>query len=183
MPNDFYPLLLGALCPDDRDEAIRRYLLLHQKLEGFFRLRGMYDPATDADETFDRVEEKLAKGYDIPDITRFSLGVARNIVRERLRNRKREEGAWLELLGYSQDKSTAAAVEKIANLMMPCFRQLPNEDQRLLIDYCNVSPQKRAEHRGKLAEALNLSISALRIRVTRLRRRLQDCVKARSKKQ
>lgn len=183
MPNNFYPLLLGALCPDDPDEAIRRYMVLHKKLEGFFRLSGLYDPVTETDETCDRVEEKLAKGYDIPDVTRFCMGVARNIVHERRRKRQREESAWLELIGYSQDKSTAEAVEKITNLMKPCFEQLPQEDQKLLIDYCNVSPQERAEHRRKLAEALNLSISALRIRVTRLRRRLQDCVKGRSKKQ
>ena len=183
MPNNFYPLLLSALCPDDPDEAIRRYRVLHQKLEGFFRLRGMYDPLTDADETCDRAEEKLEKGYDIPDITRFCLGVAKNIVHERLRNRKREEGAWLELIGYSQDKSTEAAVEKIMNLMKPCFEELPRDDQELLIEYCQVSPQERAERRRKLADDLKLSIAALRIRVTRLRRHLQDCVKRLSKKQ
>lgn len=183
MPNNFYPLLLRALCPDDPDEAIRRYQVLHQKLEGFFRLRGMYDPVTDADETCDRAEEKLGKGFNIPDITRFCMGVAKNIVHERLRNRKREEWAWLELIGYSQDKSTAAVVEKIMNLMKPCFEELPEDDQELLIEYCKVSPRERAQHRCTLAENLKLSIAALRIRVTRLRRRLQDCVKRLSKKQ
>ena len=183
MPNNFYPFLLNALCPDDPDEAIRRFLLLHQKLESFFRLNGMYDPPTDADDTCDRAEEKLANGYDIPDITRFCMGIARNIVRERRRNRKREEWAWLELLGYSQDKSNEAVVEKIMNLMKPCFEELPTDDQVLLIEYCNVSPQERAEVRHKLADRLNLSIAALRIKVTRLRRRLQECVKRRGKNQ
>ena len=177
MPNNFHPLLLRALCPEDSDEAIRRYRLLRKKLEDFFRFKGMYDPVTDADDTCNRAEEKLAKGSDIPDITKFCLGIARNIVYEHLRNKKREEWAFLNFLEYSQDKSTEETVAKIKNLMKPCFEQLSTEDQELLIKYCKVPPGvDRAEHRLKLADSLNLSISALRIRVARLRRRLADCM-------
>lgn len=183
MPNSFHPCLLHALCPDDPDEAGRLYLRLHQKLEGFFRLKGMYDPVTDADDTFDRAEEKLAKGHDIPDIKKFCMGIARNIIHERVRNRKREESAFLNFLEYSHDKSTEAAVEKIRNLMKPCFEQLPDDDRDLLMSYCKVPPGVDCpEHRRQLAVRRKLSISALRIQVARLRRRLENCVKALSKK-
>lgn len=183
MPNNFHPLLLGALCPDDPDEAIRLYLLLHQKLEGFFRLKGMYDPATDADETFDRAEDKLAQGHYVPNVSKFCMGIAKNIVYERLRNKKREESAFLKFLEYTHDKSTESIVDKIMNLMKPCFEQLPEEDQNLLTSYCKVPPGvDRAAHRRKLATSLDSSISALRIRVTRLRRGLANCAKTLSKK-
>jgi hypothetical protein len=183
MPNNFHPLLLGALCPDDPDEAIRLYLLLHQKLEGFFRLKGMYDPVTDADETYDRAEEKLAKGNYVPNISKFCMGIAKNIVYERLRNKKREESAFLKFLEYSHDKSTESIVDKITKLMKPCFEQLPEDDRNLLISYCKVPPgMDRAEHRRQLAARLKSSIAALRIRVTRLRRGLENCVKGLSNK-
>ena len=178
----FHPLLLRALCPDDRDEAIRLYLLLQKKLENYFCLNGMSDPATDADETFKRAEEKLAKGLDIPDVKKFSMGIARNVVHERRRQRQHEESAFLNFLDYSQDKSTESLVDKIMNLMKPCFEELPEDDQNLLISYCKVPPGvDRAEHRRQLALSRNSSISALRIRITRLRRDLEDCVKGRSK--
>lgn len=183
MPDKFYPFLLNALSPDDPDEALRRYLILHQKLEGFFRLRGMSDPVTDADETCDRAEEKLAKGYNIPDITRFCVGIARNIVHERLRAQKREEAAFQHFIEHCLDRSTQAEVDRIMKLMKPCWEKLPQDDQTLLIEYCKVPPGvDRAEHRRQLAAKRNSSISALRIRVARLRRGLEDCMRDLGKK-
>lgn len=179
----FFAALLKFLCPDDPDEANRRYLRLHQKLAGYFRLKGMYDPVNDADDALDRAGEKIAKGQEIPDIDRFCMGIARNIVHERMRYKKREESAFLKFLDDSQDNSTEALVDKITNLMKPCFERLPQDDQNVLTSYCKVPPGiDRAEHRRRLAESLKLSISALRIRVTRLRRGLANCVKALSKK-
>lgn len=179
----FFASLLTFLCPDDPDEASRRYLRLHQKLAGYFRLKGMYDPVNDADDALDRAAEKIVKGQDIPDIDRFCMGIARNIIHERLRHKKREESAFLKFLDNVQDNSAEALVDRITNLMKPCFEQLPQDDRNLLTSYCKVPPGvDRAEHRRKLAASLQSTISALRIRVTRLRRGLENCVRALSKK-
>ena len=179
----FFASLLTFLCPDDPDEASRRYLRLHQKLEGYFRLKGMYDPVNDADDALDRAGQKIAKGLQIPEIDKFCMGIARNIVHERLRHKKREESAFLKFLENNQDNSTEALVDRITNLMKPCFEQLPQDDRNLLTSYCKVPPgSDRAEHRRQLAATLESTISALRIRVTRLRRGLENCVKALSKR-
>ena len=179
----FFASLLTFLCPADPDEASRRYLRLHQKLAGYFRLKGMYDPVNDADDALERAGEKILNGHQIPDIDRFCLGIARNIVHERLRSKKREESAFLKFLDYTQDNSTEALVDRITNLMKPCFEQLPQEDQHLLTSYCKVpAGVDHAEHRRQLAASLKSTIAALRIRVTRLRRGLENCVKALSKK-
>jgi DNA-directed RNA polymerase specialized sigma24 family protein len=181
--NEFFASLLTFLCPEDRDEASKRYLRLHQKLTGYFRLKGMYDPVNDADDALDRAAEKIVKGHQIPDIDKFCIGIARNIVHERLRHKKREESAFLKFLDHSQDNSTETLVDRITNLMRPCFEQLPQEDRDLLTSYCQVPRGvDRAEHRRQLAARLKSTISALRIRVTRLRRGLENCVKALSKK-
>jgi hypothetical protein len=175
--------LLTFLCPEDPDEANRRYMRLHQKLAGYFRLRGMLDPSNDADDALDRAGKNIVKGVSIPDIDRFCIGIARNIVLERLRQRRREESAFLQFLNHSQDNSTEAMVDRITNLMKPCFEKLDADDQDLLKSYCWVpAGVDRAEHRRQLAERLQLKIEALRIRVTRLRRGLENCVKALSKK-
>lgn len=179
----FFASLLTFLCQDDPDEASRRYLRLHQKLTGYFRLKGMFDPVNDADDTLDRAAEKIVKGQEIPDIDRFCIGIARNVVLERLRAKKREESAFLKFLANNQDNSTEALLDRITNLMKPCFEQLPKDDRDLLTSYCQVpSGVDRAEHRRQLAHNLKSTIAALRIRVTRLRRGLENCVKALSKK-
>jgi hypothetical protein len=181
--SQFFASLLRFLCPEDPDEASRRYLRLHQKLEGYFRLKGMFDPINDADDALDRAAEKIVKGQAIPDIDKFCMGIARNIVHERLRHKKREESAFLKFLDNSRDNSTEALVDRITSLMRPCFEQLPQDDKNLLTSYCKVPPGvERAEHRRQLAASLKSTISALRIRVTRLRRGLENCVKALSKK-
>ena len=181
--SQFFASLLTFLCPEDMDEASNRYLRLHQKLAGYFRLKGMYDPVNDADDALDRAAEKIVKGQNIPDIDRFCMGIARNIVHERLRHKKREESAFLKFLDHSQDNTTETLVDRITNLMRPCFEQLPQDDRNLLRSYCQVPPgMDRAEHRRQLAASLKSTISALRIRVTRLRRGLENCVKALSKK-
>jgi DNA-directed RNA polymerase specialized sigma24 family protein len=181
--NDPFTALLVFLCPDDPDEANRRYLRLHLKLEGYFRLRGMSDPVNDADETFERASKKIVAGVGIPDIDKFCMGIARNIVLERIRERKREESAFVRFLENSHDNSTEILVDRIMNLMKPCFERLPPEDQDLLHSYCKVpAGHSQAEHRRKLAESLRSTIAALRIKVTRLRRSLEECVKALSKK-
>jgi hypothetical protein len=181
--NDPFTALLGFLCPDDPDEANRRYLRLHLRLEGYFRLRGMFDPVNDADETFERAGKKILDGIGIPDIDKFCMGIARNIVLERIREKKREESAFLQFLEHSQDDTTEILVDRIMNLMKPCFEQLPREDRDLLHSYCKIpAGDSQAEHRRKLANSLKSTIAALRIKVTRLRRALEDCVKALSKK-
>jgi DNA-directed RNA polymerase specialized sigma24 family protein len=178
-----FAALLEALCPGDPEEGTRRYLRLHQKLAGYFRLRGTSDPGRDADDTLDRAGQKIIEGGDIPEVDRFCFGIARNIILERGRDKKKEESAYLEYLDRSHDNSTEVLVDQIMNLMKPCFERLPEDDRDLLTSYCKVPlGSSRAEHRRKLAKSLKSSISALRIRVTRLRRALEDCVKALRKK-
>ena len=177
---DPFTAFLEFLCPEDPDEANRRYLRIHAKLAGYFRWRGMADPLGDADEVIKRAGKKILKRVPIPDIDRFCLGIARNVVQERLRNRQNEESAFKQFLENCQTDQTD--VEKIMSLMERCFEKLPAKDRELLIDYCTIPEGlSRAEHRRQLAEKRNTTIQTLRIRITRLRRKLDDCVKGGSK--
>ena len=175
-----FSALLAFLCPEDPDEANMHYLRLHQKLAGYFRLNGMSDPIADADDALDRAGKKILEGVLIPDIDRFCMGIARNIVLERLRNRRRETSAFLHFIEHSQNDNSL--LDRITKLMKPCFEKLPAEDRDLLHSYCKVpAGVSRAEHRRQLAERLKSTIAALRIRVNRLRRALEECVKLLSK--
>jgi hypothetical protein len=175
-----FTALLAFLSTEDPNEAHNHYLRLHQKLAGYFRLKGMADPVTDADDALDRAGKKILEGVPIPDIDRFCMGIARNVVLERSRNKRREESAFLHFFEHSQNDN--ALIDRITNLMKPCFESLEPDDRDVLNSYCKVPAGKsRAEHRRALAESLKSTIAALRIRVTRLRRELENCVKALSK--
>lgn len=177
-----FTILLKFLGPDDPDDGGRRYLLLHQKLEGYFRLRGVADPVQCADEVLDRAGRRIAEGAEVPDIDKFCLGIARFIIKEQWRIDTRESQAFLQFL--KQNESVSEADLNRFSLMRSCFDQLPVNDRELLNSYCATARGRaRAEHRRKLAEGRQLSVSALRIRVTRLRRGLDDCVREMSRSQ
>ena len=70
-------------------------------------------------------------------------------------------------------------LERIYHILKPCFEQLAVEEQNLLLAYCQVARGRaRAEHRRQLAESMKTTMLALRMRVTRLRTNLANCVKS-----
>lgn len=164
----------------DAEEAHGRYLRLQKKLVGFFRLRGVSDPASAADETLDRAAYRIFEGATVPDPERFCVGVARNIVKERLRREQREHTAFVSFLEDRPD-SADGEVERIQHILKPCFEQLADKDQKLMLAYCQVpGGRARAEHRRRVALEMGMTMMALRMRVTRLRSVLDECVRLRA---
>lgn len=163
----------------DTEVACLRYTRLHEKLVGFFSLKGISDPVNAADETIDRAMLKISSGTPVPDVDKYCLGIARNITKERFRRTQRENLAFTKFI-EDLNNSSAEEVERINRILKPCFEQLTVEDQNLLLAYCQViRGRARAEHRRQLAETMMTTVLALRMRVTRLRTSLTECVKNR----
>ena len=162
------------LCAEDPNEAGRLYVRLYQKLSGYFQFRGVADPTAAADEVLDRAARRIAEGAEVPDIDKFCLGIARFIVKEGWRTTTRESAAFLEFLErHDRDDQTHGF-----SLMRKCFEQLSQDDRELLNAYCATpSGRARARYRLQLAEQLKLTVTAVRVRVTRLRKGLDECVK------
>ncbi|HEX8748792.1 MAG TPA: hypothetical protein VF717_16585 [Pyrinomonadaceae bacterium] len=167
---------LKFLSPDE-ETAARTYTRMHEKLVGFFNLKGISDPVSAADETIDRAVIKIEAGTTVSDVQKYCSGIARNIARERLRLAARETSAFHNFIENLENNSDEQ-VERIYNLLKPCFEQLSVEEQRLLMAYCQIiQGRARAEHRRQLATDMQTTVLALRMRVTRLRNNLSDCVK------
>jgi hypothetical protein len=133
-----------------------------------------------ADETIDRAALKISAGTPVPDAGRYCMGIARNIAKERYRREQRESSTFLAFIENLANTSNEQ-VERIYNILKPCFEELTVEEQNLLVAYCQVTQGRaRAEHRRRLAETMKTTMLALRMRVTRLRSILTDCVKNRS---
>ncbi|HZI19372.1 MAG TPA: hypothetical protein VEY09_12330 [Pyrinomonadaceae bacterium] len=178
MSPEAFAHFLRALSPD-AEEAARRYTSLQRKLAGFFALKGVSDTTDAANETLDRAARKIFEGAPVPDVDRFCIGIARNIVKERLRRGQREHEAFVTFLETLPDSSEE--IERIRLVLMPCFEQLAEDEKQLLVDYCQVARGRaRAEHRRWLASEMKTTVLALRMRVTRLRGALADCVRLRA---
>lgn len=178
---DVFAQFLKFLSPDN-EKAGHIYNRLRERLSGFFRLKGISDPDSAAHETLDRAALKISSGTPVPDVNRYCFGIARNIVREKLRFEQRETTSFHEFI-KDLNNSSDEQVERIYLILKPCFEQLSVEDQKLLISYCqDIQGRARAEHRRMLAEAMMTTVLALRMRVTRLRNSLSDCVRKRSER-
>lgn len=172
--------LLSTLSPDD-EEAGRRYNSLHAKLVGFFKMKSVPDPKSAADEVLDRAGRRISEGALVTDVTGYCVGIARNVAKELLRKARRESSALLKFTG-DVNECFAEEVERINRLLKPCFEQMTTAEQQLLRAYCYISRGRaRAEHRRRLADEMKTTQKALRIRITRLRHKLWECVRNRSK--
>lgn len=178
--------LLGFLGPD-RAAAAREYERVRERLIRLFEWRGTAGAEELADETLDRVARKLTEGLEIEsdDPFRYFRGVASKIFHETVRRVQRAHAS-LELA--SRDPSSHLAPEPPADedpavpgrrmeCLRKCLEQLSEQSRRLILDYHGHEPGSRIPVRIGLARRLGIEPPALRLRVHRVRQRLEQCTR------
>ena len=174
-----YSLLLQALSSDERTADLA-YSKLRNSLVRFFDLKGDLDGERSADETLDRVSAKLSADVSIENLTKYSFGVARLVFLENVRKVQSEEKA---LKSYELENSRHTVDDEADGFskMRDCFGQLARPDRELLYKYfADLHRSELDEERRKLADSLSVSQNNLRLRIFRLRRRLENCVRTKS---
>jgi DNA-directed RNA polymerase specialized sigma24 family protein len=168
--------LLDAL-GTDRERAAVEYRQLHARVTGLLRWWGSPWPDELADETLDRVARKLQEGTEIApgSLGAFTRGVARLVFYESTRSPRHQEAplpAELEpdaLTDESENERSLACLDQ-------CLSQLPGPDRECVLGYYDPGHEKSIDARRRLASALGISPTALRIRAFRIRERLESCV-------
>ena len=176
--------LLTRLDPD-RDEAARRYELLRSKLIRLFEWRGSAIAEELADETLDRVASKLWAGVEIEaaDPYRYVCGVAYRVFQEQVRKNAQLRELQREYQRHAARKQLMAldadqdAEDRRMSCMIRCLEELPTGDRQLILRYHEGEKSARIRNRSTLAQELRLPINALRIRVHRIRRRVEQCTR------
>lgn len=155
------------------------YEATHSRLIDFFRWRGLRDPETYADRTLDRVARKLEEGEQprADEPLRYVLGVARFIYLEGTKAETKSR----TVLEDELPRMTEAAKEgpEDTSDLEACLGSLHDNERRILLVYHKGEGQTRIRGRKALAEELGVQPNALRIRVHRLRQRMETCVKNR----
>jgi RNA polymerase sigma factor (sigma-70 family) len=180
---DSFEALLRLLHPD-RERAGEKYEQLRRKLIKFFEWNSCLPPEDLADETFRRLEQKVAK-EEIRDVIGFAWGIAKN-----LRQEARKTGGRTVQIGdvqgggtprpdpHQSERAIAEHMqqERRFECLQLCLRRLPESDRRLFLSYHNVKGES-LRYRQELANRLGLSLGALRVRVNRLRNQLEESVR------
>lgn len=173
-----YRQLLTMLDPDDPARAARAYDRIRRRLVRLFEWRGARFPEDLADETVSRVSRRLAEGVEIrsEDPFRYFCGVAHMVFKEELREaRKWQEGELVEQTGI--DPRTDEPEDERMVILQECMGALPDDHQSLILDYHEGEKRRRIENRRKIADRLGIPLNALRIRIHRIRGKLEKCVR------
>ena len=170
--------LLAAL-DEDRDEAARRYGRLRERLIVFFARRGLAGAESLADEVLDRMARRAGGGEKIESPGSYAYGVARFVAQEQARRHLREELAHREF-AENRSRTTDTSDEQLLGAALEaCLEGHSAEDRAVLVEYYTARGREKIERRRELAARLHLSQGGLRKYTFRLRRRIEECVRAR----
>ncbi|MEO8678427.1 MAG: hypothetical protein ABI665_05235 [Vicinamibacterales bacterium] len=163
---------LLAELDDDRQRAAHTYEQLRRRLIGLLQWWGAQPADELADETLDRMARKLDEGAVIAagSIGAYARGVARMVYYEWTR-RPRPEPVDVDPPAVAAAEPEGAALTCFDR----CLASLDAGERQLVLRYYDDGKAK--DVRRRLADEAGLSITALRIRVHRLRERLEQCTK------
>jgi DNA-directed RNA polymerase specialized sigma24 family protein len=151
------------------------YELLRWRLKTFFAMRQCRFPDELADETINRVILKI-DGERIENKLAYCYGVARNVYRESLR-KERQHLNVDELTIAAPAPAPAPAEQGLSGECLDkCLAELPAESRSLIIEYFSERKAAKIELHQRLAEKLELTQTALRMRIMRLKQRLKMCL-------
>ena len=180
---------LLAYLDADRDRAGEMYEKIRLKLTKFFRWHGCALPDEYVDRTINRVARRIHEGASlhVSNPYLYFHGVALNVLREYWRTPGRNRQP-LESLPPAQapvehpgtqamEAAQQAATERRLVCLKRCLGSQAAESRRLLTEYLRDTPIRTIEHRKRMAEALEIPLSALRVRVFRIRSVVRDCVR------
>jgi RNA polymerase sigma factor (sigma-70 family) len=175
LTQDEFDALLAWLDPD-RDQAAQKYEEIRLRLIKIFVCRGCPVAEDLADKTIDRVAgkvEDIAPSY-VGNRALYFYGVAKNVYHEWLR--EQQQAAAAAPMPDPVPDPDPPESDREYDSLEECMGQLSSEERKLILDYYQEEKQAKIDHRKKLAEGLGIGLNTLRIKVYRLRARLQECV-------
>lgn len=164
---------------ENRERAGEKYEEIRRKLARFFAWNDCFPEEDYADMTFDRVASKLVT-ESIHNIVAFIWAVAKNIKRECY---KRPRSISIEDLPPEKVPQTghpepiileSTEEERRRHCLQTCLQKLSESERELFLEYEYYAA--KARKMDTLAARLALTVSALRTRAHRIRRRVEVCI-------
>jgi RNA polymerase sigma factor (sigma-70 family) len=173
--------------------GIDEWSFLSNRLVAYFRhMGGVEYPEDLAQDTVIRLFEKLQAGMLIVDLRAYALGIAQNVWRDHRKKLMAEERKFQGhgLLHYDEEETVRAPDRRAAPPwsgqvrdewdaidskleLERCLQELSPADRELLLDYYSGEPPL------DLAKRLSITSNSLRIRVYRIRSRLEQALRTR----
>lgn len=167
---DLFDDLLDWFEPN-REAAGEKYEHIRRALIKIFVSNGS-TPAEDlADEAINRVARKLPqiRGDYEGDPALYFYGVAKKMVHEQ----HRRPAVHVPPPAWDADDDFEPEFECLER----CLEELTAQNRELVLQYYQEDKQAKIDNRRKLADKLDITVNALRIRALRIRTSLELCVR------
>lgn len=157
----------------DPESAGRKYELIRNRLIMMFRARRCVFAEDLADTTFERVARKLSviTSEFTGDPARYFYGVAKKVYleyqHEIIARNTRSRTSFPE-------KSDDTELENMLEQLDKALDKLSKSDRELILTYYTGSGKTKINHRRDLAKQFGLGLNALRLRVFRIRREIEN---------
>lgn len=161
---------------DDKSAAAAAYAELRDSLVRFFELKGISDADQAADETLDRVPERINPNTKKKDVKFIAFSIAKFVFLETIRKEQKQKAA---ANGYYEKRAAPRLPGETDGFepLLDCFKSLYDRERALLLEYfADLPPDQLAAHRQRMADREQMDLNALRNRISRLRRRLEECL-------
>jgi DNA-directed RNA polymerase specialized sigma24 family protein len=167
--------LLGLL-DADRETAGAKYESLRVRLVKYFEWRNCEMAEELADTVFDRVIKKLSEGEEIQNVNAYATTVAQFVFMEFSRSREHlaeniEDNPNIAIEETPEDEKN----ERRFVCLEKCLAEFSDENRKLIIAYYDTDEKTMIAARKRLSDAMDISLNTLRIRVCRLKSKLEDC--------
>ncbi|HEV2764423.1 MAG TPA: hypothetical protein VGV38_15700 [Pyrinomonadaceae bacterium] len=174
LTQESFDRLLAWLSPE-RENAGQRYEEIRRSLIKIFTCRSCYEPEDLADETINRVADRLPEieGSYTGDRALYFYGVANKVFLE-YRRRPAPPSTPAEPVAPPCEPPEEA--EHDYECLRRCVERLPADSRALVLQYYQEEKRAKIDNRAKLAERLGIGLNALRIRAYRIRAGLLRCV-------
>ena len=163
----------------EREQAGFKHENLRQRLIKFFEWRNCEIPEELTDIVFDRVTLKMSEGVEIQNVSAYSSTVAQFVFKEFLRSNQNQnqliednpEVQNMKQIDYSDDEIQ----NERETCLDKCLKEFSDDNRRLIIALYDTDEHIMIPTRKRLAENMNISLNVLRIRVCRLKSKLEVC--------
>lgn len=159
----------------NREIAAHKYEKIRQRLIRIFTGRGCFEAEELADETFNRVTQKIPRIIDgyVGEPALYFYGVADKIHFEWLRRQKKIQ----QLKLPDTDESDKVELEIEYDCLEACLKKLPADQRDLIVGYYREEKSAKIENRRELAKKHGFSANALQVKASRIRTQLKKCLR------
>lgn len=178
LTQDNFDQLLGWLDPD-REQAAIKYETIRLSLIKILTWRGCNNGEDLADETINRVAEKvhLLRDTFVGDPAVYFYAVAKRLLREEQRKAKSQvsisEGFSIAQFPRDIDEPSD---DILYDCLSSCLQSAGEQKKEMILSYYVGERHLKIENRKAMADRLGIPLNALRVRMHRIRTSLERCI-------